>query len=144
MFDEDVGRTVAIVPAGTVLHRARVGFMTGDRGSPQPFKGADIGAPPPDKAKPGRANTEGDVVLYVADQETTAVGEVRPWRRSVVSVAELRTNRDLKIVDPNNILPTSHYQPRACGAAESVRSGARTSASTRRRPERIARTMRPA
>jgi hypothetical protein len=33
-----------------------------------PGNGKDIGAPPPDKASPGRANAEGQVVLYVADQ----------------------------------------------------------------------------
>jgi cobalt-zinc-cadmium resistance protein CzcA len=62
--------------------------VTDAQGSPRPFQGEEIGAPPRERAKPGRANREGDVVLYVADQQSTAVAEQRPWRGLHVSVAD--------------------------------------------------------
>ena len=90
-------RTVGI-PAGTVLYRARLGFVRGSNGD-EPYHGVAIGAPPPDKAGPGRANAMGKVVLYCADQEDTAVAEVRPARGEYVSLAEFRASRDLEILD---------------------------------------------
>ncbi|MFM0016534.1 RES family NAD+ phosphorylase [Paraburkholderia sediminicola] len=98
LFDEEVGRQEAEVRQGTILYRARLGFnKTG--GTIEPYAGADIGPPPHGKAQPGRANQAGEVVLYIADQEVTAVAEVRPARGLLVSVAELRAVRDLRLVD---------------------------------------------
>jgi hypothetical protein len=93
------------VPHGTVLHRARVGFVTDGQGAMKPFEGGDMGAPLPERATPGRASVEGEVVLYVADQEKTAIAEIRPWRGLIVSVAEMRAARDLRVVDLNEAPP---------------------------------------
>jgi RES domain-containing protein len=58
-----------------------------------------MGAPPPDKAGPGRANAKGRVVLYCANQESTAIAEVRPARGEYVSLAEVRPTRELEILN---------------------------------------------
>ncbi|MFV8603746.1 RES domain-containing protein [Ralstonia pseudosolanacearum] len=98
LFDEELGRQESEVPQGTILYRARLGF-NGTGETIEPYTGADIGAPPPEKAKPGRANQEGEVVLYIADQEATAVAETRPARGLLVSVAQAHIVRDLRLVD---------------------------------------------
>jgi len=86
-------------PVGTVYYRARPGFVKIEDGRLEPHSGEGIGAPPPECAKAGRANPEGKVVMYCADQETTAVSEIRPALGEYVSVAEVRANRELKILD---------------------------------------------
>lgn len=98
LFDDEVGRQEVEVREGAILYRSRPGFnRTG--GAIEPYAAAGIGAPPPGKAKAGRANRKGQVVLYVADQEATAIAEVRPARGGLVSVAEFRTVRTLRLVD---------------------------------------------
>lgn len=92
------GRRTIRMPANSVLYRARLGFVQGPEGE-EPYSGAAIGAPPPEKAGPGRANAKRKVVLYCADQEDTAVAEVRPARGEYVSVAEVRAARELEILD---------------------------------------------
>jgi RES domain-containing protein len=55
--------------------------------------------PQVDKAKEGRANSKGIPALYVATERNTAIAEVRPWVGAMVSVARLRLNRQIVIVD---------------------------------------------
>ena len=55
--------------------------------------------PRPDAASDGRANPEGIPRLYMAFDRHTAIAEVRPWIGSLVSVAIMKTVRDLRIVD---------------------------------------------
>lgn len=99
MFDNEVGRQEADVRQGTILYRARLGFnKTGE--TIAPYAGGEIGAPPPDKVtQPGRANRQGESVLYIADQEATAVAEIRPARGLLISVSEVHVVRDLCLVD---------------------------------------------
>jgi RES domain-containing protein len=61
---------------------------------------------PPERMKPlrdrafeGRANPKGIPCLYVATHEETAVGEVRPWVGVRVSVAQLETTRELRLIN---------------------------------------------
>jgi RES domain-containing protein len=98
IHEDLAGNRTVQVPRDTVLYRARLGFVHGDE-TDAPYAGEDIGAPPPEKAGPGRVNPRGEVVLYCADQEETAVAEVRPARGEYVSVAELHATRDLQILD---------------------------------------------
>lgn len=98
IHEELLGSRTVRVPTGAVLYRARLGFVRNHNGD-EPFWGAAIGAPSPGKAGPGRANAKGKVVLYCADQEGTAVAEVRPVRGEYVSVAEIRAARELEILD---------------------------------------------
>jgi hypothetical protein len=51
------------------------------------------------RAVEGRANPRGIPVLYAATKEDTAAAEVRPWIGAYVSVAQLRTRRDLQMVN---------------------------------------------
>jgi hypothetical protein len=100
LVGEDLlGRRTVSNPVGTVYYRARPGFVKTEDGRLEPHSGAGIGAPPPECAKARRAKPEGKVVMYCADQETTAVAEIRPARGEYVSVAEVRANRELKILD---------------------------------------------
>lgn len=99
LMDEELpGRRTVSYPVDTLLYRARLGFVRGSD-LDEPYSGADIHAPPREKASPGRANARGKVVFYCADKEETAVAEVRPVRGEYVSVAEVRTVRELKILD---------------------------------------------
>ena len=55
--------------------------------------------PPPHVAHEGRVNPKGIPCLYVATNKETAMAEVRPWIGSKVSVGQLRTMRELTLVD---------------------------------------------
>lgn len=50
-------------------------------------------------ASDGRANPEGIPRLYMAFDRHTAIAEVRPWIGSLVTVAFMKTVKDLKVVD---------------------------------------------
>ena len=99
LFEEEIARIEVELSKETTIYTARVGFLIDERNGVIAFEGKDIGAPPPSKARAGRANTEDEVVLYAADQEATAVAEIRPWRGVLVSVAEIRTSETLHLVD---------------------------------------------
>jgi RES domain-containing protein len=99
LFEEDLARMEVPLSDKAILYRSRKGYEIDDDGNIQPYRGSKIGAPPPDKATAGRANAKGEVVLYVADQEATAIAESRPWRGLLVSVAEINTVSDLRLVD---------------------------------------------
>ena len=102
-FDEFIAEELAEseerLAMGTVLYRARLGFAVDENAERLPWSGNEIGAPPLDKATAGRANAEGRVVLYAADQEKTAVSEVRPALGFYVSVAALGLKRDCRVLD---------------------------------------------
>lgn len=69
-----------------------------------------MGAPPPEKAKAGRANPEGVPFLHVSSDKATAVAEVRAEPGDWVTVAKveiprkgswvLDLTRDVHIIDP--------------------------------------------
>ena len=52
-----------------------------------------------DKAKEGRINPKGIACLYVAEDKETAMGEQRPWIRSLITVATFKAARNLSIID---------------------------------------------
>jgi hypothetical protein len=52
-----------------------------------------------DRAIEGRANAKGIPCLYVATQIKTAIGKCRPWVGALLSVAQMKTNRELQIVN---------------------------------------------
>jgi hypothetical protein len=57
------------------------------------------------KSVEGRANAKGQRVLYVADEEKTAVSEVRPALGFYVSVATLTLIRECRVLDLTKELP---------------------------------------
>jgi RES domain-containing protein len=52
-----------------------------------------------DRASEGRVNPRGIPCLYTATHAETAAAEVRPWIGAYVSVAQLKTVRDLTLVN---------------------------------------------
>lgn len=52
-----------------------------------------------DRATEGRANPKGIPYLYSATTRVVAIAEVRPWIGSLISVAEFKTTRALKVLD---------------------------------------------
>lgn len=100
ILGEDLGRRKSTLNAGTIVYRARLGWHGEENdGNKIPWRGGDIGAPPPEKSREGRANAKGQIVLYVAEGEKTAIAEIRPARGLIVSVAQFRTSRDLRLLD---------------------------------------------
>lgn len=85
------------------FYRARIGFVKKFGEPPKPFEGNDMHAPPPEKARRARANPAGIAYLYVAEQEDTAIAEVRAWTGAVISVCEVRPLRNLRIADLTRI-----------------------------------------
>jgi hypothetical protein len=96
---EDLAKLSVTLVIGTRLHRARPGFKPGEYVEREAYRGDEIGAPPTEKAKAGRVNVDRQRVLYCADQEATAVAEVRPPRGFCVSVASVTVNREVRILD---------------------------------------------
>lgn len=101
---EELAESEESLQAGTKSYRCRLGFHLEDY-EKSPWNGVDIGPPPANSALAGRANADGQVVLYVADDEKTAVSEVRPALGLYVSVAELKLKRDCRILDLTKELP---------------------------------------
>jgi hypothetical protein len=102
---EELGESDEALQAGTAFTRARLGFTLDEHQERLAWSGADIGAPPTDKASAGRANIQGQVVLYVADDEKTAVSEVRPALGFYVSLAQITLLCDCRILDLTKDLP---------------------------------------
>ena len=99
-------------PLGTELWRAQLGCDFKYWCIDSVWPGRDYVPYPADRMKPkreraaeGRANPKGIPFLYLATDYDTAIGEVRPWVGSCVSVGLFRTSRKLKLVncvtDPN-------------------------------------------
>lgn len=91
-----------IVPADQAFYRARIyKWENNERHfmGQLIYRAEEMGAPPPDKTKEGRANPKGIPVLYVADDVYTAIAEVRPWRSSEVCVAKCITKKQCKVLD---------------------------------------------
>jgi RES domain-containing protein len=98
-FEEDIGRAVVALPAGSQIYRVRLGYREQDyRLVAYPI--AEVGAPPAAAVtQPGRANPVGVSYFYAADDERTAVAEKRPHRGALVTVATGQTTRELHLVD---------------------------------------------
>lgn len=84
------------VRAGQTYYRARLD--SGERDKPLPCE--EMGTPPPEKVtEGGRANPAGIPVLYLADDEKTAISEVRPWKGAAVTVGTFKTTKGLTLAD---------------------------------------------
>jgi hypothetical protein len=91
-------------PTGRRLWRARrdyVGFSDWDC---QPLPLAQMGHNP--KCPASRLNREGEVVLYCAEAEKTAVAEIRPGRGNICTTCELVTQKELELLDLATSLQT--------------------------------------
>ncbi|MCC8433455.1 RES family NAD+ phosphorylase [Brevibacillus sp. M2.1A] len=62
-------------------------------------KNKELAAPPEHLVGTGRLNQRGIRYLYVADIAKTAVAELRPWINAVITVADVKAKRNLKVID---------------------------------------------
>lgn len=107
LIDRIADRITRIVSAGARYYRARIGvaaeFWDQSRSGwrrpivRQPFKAAELGAPPPQLATAGRLNRAGVTFLYLASDAATAAAEVRPHPGHFLSVGEFGSVEDLRI-----------------------------------------------
>ena len=77
--------------------------------SEEKLKSKDMGAPPFGKARAGRANPVGIPYLYLAENEETAVTEVRPHKGATVYVGKFKPNEELHCLDLTD--PISRISP---------------------------------
>jgi hypothetical protein len=92
--------------AGSILWRAQLGsrWDIRDKGTPEEMEVEipyfeDRMKPLPSLVTDGRANPRGIAYLYLADSETTAGSELRPWLGASISMSQFRVHRDLQIAD---------------------------------------------
>lgn len=94
-----------ILESGAFAWRAQLGFDVYEEEEhgtlihmEVPFKSERM--KPPRVGQPeGRINPLGLPALYMATTEATAIAEVRPWVGKLVSVAQMKVMRDLKVLD---------------------------------------------
>jgi RES domain-containing protein len=55
--------------------------------------------PPADRATEGRANPKGIPCLYMATTKELAMSETRPWKGALITLAQFKTRRALKLID---------------------------------------------
>ena len=100
-----------------VLCRARTGYNELINEDPEDgtfdvrmwaYKKEQIGAAPPDKSQNGRINPKGISYLYLSNDHTTAIKEVRPLLKETVSVGYFQINKDLKCIDTSDDKPISY------------------------------------
>jgi len=103
------------IPRGSIFWRAQVGhdlepLMEGDRhldDIPSPLSSERM-KPLRGRAREGRANPKGIPYLYVSTHRDTAMAEVRPWVGALVSVAQFKIVRDLRVVNITERPPYGH------------------------------------
>ncbi len=88
---------VRTLRAGTQLWRARSDYVGTSDWDCEPLPLSQMGHNPTCPAS--RLNREGEVVLYSAEAEKTAIAEIRPGRGFICSTCELTTIRDLDVLD---------------------------------------------
>ncbi len=86
------------IPKGTTIFRSRIGGIQIE-GEILPFPNDGMGAPPPSPNRQGRGNPPGISYLYTASSPKTAVAEKRPSRSAILSLADMKTIKDLRMVD---------------------------------------------
>ena len=96
------------ISGGSRFYRARIN-PTQTLADNRPLPRIRMSAPPSDFTEPGRLNPEGIPYLYVASDPHTAVAEVRPWVGAHVTVAGIKINRDIEIIDFTNETPVGRF-----------------------------------
>lgn len=98
-YQEGTIRPIYQLKAGRKLIRARVldDSFTQERLSQNP-KG-ELGAPPKEKARPGRMNVEYIPSFYAAFSEEAAIAEVRPSIEDQVAVGEFALQTNITVFD---------------------------------------------
>ena len=90
------------ITKGRKFYRARISSKDG-------FSISEMGHPPADRTKSGRANPLGISYLYLADQVTTTLYETRASLFDYVTIGEFRLKDDIKVI--NLIGNKNSYDP---------------------------------
>lgn len=102
VLEEILRNTADTLKSGTVFYRGRISDKKG-------YARKEMGAPPSDKALPGRANSKGIACLYLANKKETTVKEIRANAFDYVTIGAFELKRDIKIVDLSVISHTSPF-----------------------------------
>jgi hypothetical protein len=81
------------------LFRARIGSADEIVPCPYPANLNDMGMPPINKVRAGRANPDGIPYLYLASGRETAIAEVRPWCGAVVTIGTFNLKENLNTIN---------------------------------------------
>jgi len=81
---------------GTIFYRGRISSSSG-------YNLEEMSAPPSEKSSAGRANSQGISCLYLANDVETTIHEVRAGAFDYVAVGKFELQKDIVIVDLNNI-----------------------------------------
>lgn len=92
------------ISPGTKLYRARLSSTE------SPLSAGEMGRPPVDKARQGRANPVGIPHLYLALSEETAIYESRAEQHSYVSVATFVVNSPCQVLDIAGLHPENPFR----------------------------------
>ncbi|WFR81400.1 RES domain-containing protein [Janthinobacterium rivuli] len=90
---------VTTLPEGSLLYRARSCRIESEAKTIWENPLAFVGPPPLDKARAGRMNAEGVVVLYCAKDIETCLAEMRPALGGTLALITLKTREPLRILD---------------------------------------------
>ncbi|WP_158546260.1 RES domain-containing protein [Adhaeribacter pallidiroseus] len=80
------------ITKGRKFYRARISSKDG-------FSISEMGHPPADRTKSGRANPLGISYLYLADQVTTTLYEARASLFDYVAIGDFRLKEDIKVIN---------------------------------------------
>lgn len=84
------------ITTGKEFFRGRIGDDSG-------FDERNMRNPPPEKARPGRANPNGISYLYVADSLETVVNEIRASYYDLICIGTFKVIENLNIVNLDNV-----------------------------------------
>lgn len=104
-------RSVAL---GAILYRGQIGYEEFESEGQPVISGfcASRMKPIPHKGKEGRANPKGISYLYLANEENTALAELRPSLGQYISSAQFQVQRNLRVVDCYSV--ARHYTHVEC------------------------------
>lgn len=92
--------TDLLVTPESEFFRARLGFVTTNiAGHIIPFHADQMSTPLPKLARRNRANPAGIAYLYVAEEEPTAVAEIRTFVGAKITICRVRPKKNLKVAD---------------------------------------------
>jgi hypothetical protein len=116
---------VSTIEKGTVFWRARLGSdyegeAPAKKAIPYPSSGMK---PIVNWQSEGRANPRGIAYLYMATTRETALAEVRPWIGAYISVSQLHTQRDLKVVDCSKLHAENDFRELIYDKTKKVEDG---------------------
>jgi hypothetical protein len=116
-FEKLIEKLSKEIKKGTVYSRARIGYkevIKKQSFSEMKMKVAysenELSSPPIFKSTAGRANRQGVSYLYLASNNETAIGEVRPHPGHYVSIGQFESNEKLKVLDLRFINLIDYFQ----------------------------------